>query len=86
MRVGARWENQAPLKSTECPSSSNSRTRAGTAAIANDPVTGDPLMLLSSTGIHTLYVKDGTGNQVALATEYASWSSTLSFDPIFRKL
>jgi RHS repeat-associated protein len=52
-----------------------------TAYIENDPVTGEPLMLRSSSGIQTLYVYDGLGSPVALLTNYATTAYAYTFDP-----
>jgi RHS repeat-associated protein len=52
-----------------------------TAHITNDPVTGQPLMLISSSGIQTLYVYDGLGNPVAMLTDYNSTAYAYAFDP-----
>lgn len=52
-----------------------------TAYIENDPVTGQPLMLRSSSGIQTLYVYDGLGSPVAMLTDYASTAYAYTFDP-----
>jgi RHS repeat-associated protein len=51
------------------------------AYIENDPVTGEPLMLRSSSGIETLYVYDGLGSPVALLTDFAAVSYAYTFDP-----
>ena len=57
-------------------------TRMGqTAYVEHDPVTGEPLMLRTSTGMQSLYVYDGTGNPAALLTsgEYAAF--VYNYDP-----
>ena len=48
----------------------------GTAYIEHDPVTGEPLMLRTSSGMQSLYVYDGTGNPAALLTsaEYVAFA------------
>lgn len=51
------------------------------AYIENDPVTGEPLMLRSSSGIETLYVYDGLGSPVAMLTDYATQAYAYRFDP-----
>lgn len=51
------------------------------AYIENDPVTGEPLMLRSSSGIETLYVYDGLGSPVAMLTDYATRAYAYTFDP-----
>ncbi|WP_144876919.1 RHS repeat-associated core domain-containing protein [Microbacterium sp. 1.5R] len=51
------------------------------AYIENDPVTGEPLMLRSSSGIQTLYVYDGLGSPVAMLTDFAAEAYAYNFDP-----
>ncbi|MFJ4174698.1 RHS repeat-associated core domain-containing protein [Microbacterium sp. NPDC089696] len=68
--------NQVGLPVIEQVQAGNSR-----AYIENDPVTGEPLMLRSSSGIETLYVYDGLGSPVALLTDFASQSYAYNFDP-----
>lgn len=51
------------------------------AYIENDPVTGQPLMLRTSSGTQALYVYGGTGNPEALLTDFASVSYTYDYDP-----
>jgi RHS repeat-associated protein len=52
-----------------------------TAYIEHDPVTGEPLMLRTSTGMQSLYVYDGTGNPAALITNEAYVAFAYSYDP-----
>ncbi|WP_349897793.1 RHS repeat domain-containing protein [Parafrigoribacterium soli] len=52
-----------------------------TGYVEHDPVTGQPLMLRTSSGIESLYVFDGTGNPAALITDYATQAYAYSFDP-----
>jgi RHS repeat-associated protein len=52
-----------------------------TAYIENDPVTGEPLMLRSSSGVETLYVYDGLGSPVAMLTDYSAVAYAYTFDP-----
>ena len=54
---------------------------ADTAYVENDPVTGQPLMLRTSSGIQALYVYAGTGSPVALLTDFASQAYAYSYDP-----
>ncbi len=54
---------------------------ANTAYVENDPVTGQPLMLRTSSGIQALYVYAGTGSPVALLTDFASQAYAYSYDP-----
>lgn len=51
------------------------------AYIENDPVTGEPLMLRSSSNVETLYVYGGTGTPVALLTDFSTQSYAYTFDP-----
>ncbi len=51
------------------------------AYVETDPVTGEPLMLRTSSGIQALYVYGGTGNPVALLTDFASVSYAYAYDP-----
>lgn len=53
----------------------------GQAYVENDPVTGAANMLRTSSGIACLYVWDGTGNPVALLTDFNSPSFTYTYDP-----
>lgn len=52
-----------------------------TGYVEHDPVTRQPLMLRTSNGIQTLYVSDGTGNPVALLTDYSTQSYAYKYDP-----
>ena len=56
---------------------------ANMAYVENDPVTGQPLMLRTSSGIQALYVYAGTGSPVALLTDFASqaYAYSYSYDP-----
>ncbi|MDF2497139.1 MAG: hypothetical protein K0Q86_771 [Arthrobacter koreensis] len=53
----------------------------GTAYIEHDPVTGEPLMLRTSSGMQSLYVCDGTGNPAALLTSAEYVAFAYSYDP-----
>jgi hypothetical protein len=52
-----------------------------TACVEHDPVTGEPLMLRTSTGMQSLYVYDGTGNPAVLVTNasYRAFAYTYDF-------
>jgi len=52
-----------------------------TAYVDNDPVTGQPLMLRTSTGTVSLYVYDGTGNPTAILRDFAGAGYTYQYDP-----
>ncbi|WP_186760546.1 RHS repeat-associated core domain-containing protein [Arthrobacter alpinus] len=52
-----------------------------TAYIEHDPVTGEPLMLRTSTGMQSLYITDGTGNPAALITSGNYVALATSYDP-----
>jgi len=52
-----------------------------TAYVENDPTTGQPLMLRTTSGIACLYVDDGIGNPVGLLTDFAVNAFSLSYDP-----
>ena len=52
-----------------------------TAYIEHDPVTGEPLMLRTSSGMQSLYVYDGTGNPAALLTSARYIAFAYSYDP-----
>ncbi|MCR2826705.1 RHS repeat-associated core domain-containing protein [Microbacterium sp. zg.Y909] len=52
-----------------------------TAYVDNDPVTGQPLMLRTSTGTVSLYVYDGTGNPTAILRDFAGTGYTYQYDP-----
>ncbi|WP_160318907.1 RHS repeat-associated core domain-containing protein [Arthrobacter sp. ERGS1:01] len=54
---------------------------ANTAYIEHDPVTGEPLMLRTSSGLQSLYVNDGTGNPIGVTTTAAYPGFTYSYDP-----
>lgn len=53
----------------------------GTAYIEHDPVTGEPLMLRTSSGMQSLYVYDGTGNPAALLTSAEYVAFAYNYDP-----
>ena len=57
------------------------QANAGTAYVESDPVTGQPLMLHTSSDIAALYIYDGTGSPVGLLTDYATTAYIYSFDP-----
>ena len=52
-----------------------------TGYVEHDSVTRQPLMLRTSNGIQTLYESDGTGNPVALLTDYSTQSYAYKYDP-----
>jgi RHS repeat-associated protein len=52
-----------------------------TAYVEHDPVTGEALMLRTSTGMQSLYVYDGTGNPAVLVTSDAYQAFAYSYDP-----
>lgn len=52
-----------------------------TAYIEHDPVTGEPLMLRTSSGMQSLYVQDGLGNPVALVTSAPYTAFAYEYDP-----
>lgn len=51
------------------------------AYIEHDPVTGEPLMLRTSSGMQSLYVHDGTGNPTALITSAPYTAFAYEYDP-----
>ena len=52
-----------------------------TAYLENDPVTGEPLILRTSSGNADLYVYSGTGNPVALLTDFFTETFAYTYDP-----
>lgn len=52
-----------------------------TAYVEHDPVTGEPLMLRTNTGMQSLYVYDGTGNPAALLTSGEYVAFAYNYDP-----
>jgi RHS repeat-associated protein len=52
-----------------------------TAYVEHDPVTGEALMLRTSSGMQSLYVYDGTGNPAALITSAAYRAFAYDYDP-----
>ena len=52
-----------------------------TAYVEHDPVTGEPLMLRTSSGMQSLYVYDGTGNPAALITSASYVGFAYAYDP-----
>jgi RHS repeat-associated protein len=52
-----------------------------TAYVEHDPVTGEALMLRTSSGMQSLYVQDGTGNPVALITSTPTIAFGYDYDP-----
>ncbi|QCR42146.1 hypothetical protein C1N74_16340 (plasmid) [Microbacterium sp. SGAir0570] len=52
-----------------------------TAYLENDPVTGQPLMLRTSTGTVSLYVYDGLGNPTAIVRDIGGTGYTYQYDP-----
>lgn len=54
---------------------------ANTAYVENDPVTGQPLMLRTSTGTVSLYVYSGTGSPVGLLTDFKAQAFAYQYDP-----
>ncbi|MCC3280425.1 RHS repeat-associated core domain-containing protein [Arthrobacter sp. zg-Y40] len=55
-----------------------------TAYVEHDPVTGEPLMLRTSSGMQSLYVYDGTGNPAALITSGKYVAFAYAYDPYGR--
>lgn len=51
------------------------------AHVYSDPITGQALMLTTSSDIDALYVWDGLGNPVGLLTDFATNSFSYSYDP-----
>lgn len=58
-----------------------SGTSTATAFVENDPVTGEPLLLRTSTGTVALYVYSGVGNPVGLLTDGQTSAFGYTFDP-----
>lgn len=54
---------------------------SGQAYVENDPVTGAANMLRTSSGIACLYIWDGTGNPIALLTDFQTTSYSYTYDP-----
>ncbi|MEC5182548.1 RHS repeat-associated core domain-containing protein [Arthrobacter sp. CG_A4] len=52
-----------------------------TAYVEHDPVTGEALMLRTSSGMQSLYVYDGTGNPAALITSTPTIAFAYDYDP-----
>ena len=52
-----------------------------TAYVENDPVTGQPLLLRTSSGTVAMYVFAGVGNPVGLITDSGSLAFAYKFDP-----
>jgi RHS repeat-associated protein len=52
-----------------------------TAYVEHDPVTGEALMLRTSSGMQSLYVYDGTGNPAALITSASYRAFAYEYDP-----
>lgn len=52
-----------------------------TAYVEHDPVTGEPLILRTSSGLASLYIFDGTGNPAALITSGAYTAFAYTYDP-----
>ena len=52
-----------------------------TAYVINDPRTGQPLALQSSTGTAQLYAYSGTGNPTALLTDQSTTAYSTTYDP-----
>ena len=53
----------------------------GTAYIEHDPVTGEPLLLRTSSGMQSLYIYDANANPLALLTSGSYVALASSFDP-----
>jgi RHS repeat-associated protein len=51
------------------------------AHVYSDPVTGQALMLTTSTGVNGIYVWDGLGNPVGLLVDFASNVFSYDYDP-----
>jgi RHS repeat-associated protein len=54
---------------------------SGQGYLYNDPKTGQPIMLTTSSDQNGLYVMDGTGNPVGLLTSFASNAFGYAYDP-----
>jgi RHS repeat-associated protein len=54
---------------------------SATAYVEHDPVTGEALMLRTSSGMQSLYVYDGTGNPAALITSASYRAFAYEYDP-----
>ncbi|KQQ96361.1 hypothetical protein ASF72_01490 [Arthrobacter sp. Leaf141] len=52
-----------------------------TAYVEHDPITGEPLMLRTSSGMQSLYLYDGTGNPAALVTSAPTTAFSYDYDP-----
>ncbi|WP_152683414.1 RHS repeat-associated core domain-containing protein [Kocuria sp. SM24M-10] len=52
-----------------------------TGYVERDPVTGEPLMLRTPTGMQSLYVYDGIGNPLALITAASYTATAYNYDP-----
>lgn len=52
-----------------------------TGYVERDPVTGEPLMLRTPSGMQSLYVYDGTGNPTALVTNSGYTATAYEYDP-----
>ncbi|THE18939.1 hypothetical protein E1J17_03555 [Kocuria rosea] len=52
-----------------------------TGYVERDPVTGEPLLLRTPTGMQSLYVYDGTGNPLALVTNGSYTATAYEYDP-----
>jgi hypothetical protein len=62
--------------------SGTSRLRCGNGAhVYSDPVTGQALMLTTSTGVNGIYVWDGIGNPVGLLVDFSSNVFSYEYDP-----
>ena len=54
-----------------------------TGYVERDPVTGEPLMLRTPSGMQSLYVYDGTGNPTALVTNSGYTATAYEYDPLW---
>ncbi|WP_432246120.1 RHS repeat domain-containing protein (plasmid) [Arthrobacter sp. G.S.26] len=52
-----------------------------TAYVEHDPITGEALMLRTSSGMQSLYLYDGTGNPAALVTSAPTTAFSYDYDP-----
>lgn len=57
------------------------RYDGSTGYIERDPVTGEPLMLRTPSGMQSLYVYDGIGNPTALITNMGYTATAYDYDP-----
>ncbi|AMM22821.1 hypothetical protein AX769_22070 (plasmid) [Frondihabitans sp. PAMC 28766] len=56
-------------------------TQTASGYVYSDPITGQPLMLTTSSDIACLYVDDGLENPVGLLTDFSTNAFSFSYDP-----